>query len=122
MGRSTGRGEDAHRRLPEALDWNDGDGGDGATERFSSDRRSSETRRRPGGFPCSMWGSERTTATWATCSSLSVDGGAPWRAVDGDPASVNSGEPREIGERERGAGAREERRGRARVCGAVGLL
>ena len=34
----------------------------------------------------------------------------------------NSGEPREIGERERGGGAREERRGRARVCGAEGLL
>ena len=40
-----------------------------------------------------------------------MDGGAPWRAVDGDPASVNSGEPRGIGERERGGGAREENGG-----------
>ena len=89
-----------------------------------TDRRGSETRRRRGGFPCSMWRSERTTATWATCScSLSVDGGAPWRAVDGDPASLNSGETEgNKGREERGGGAREERRGRARVRRRRGAL
>ena len=38
-GKRKGRREDAHRRLPEALDWHDDAGDDGATERFSTDRR-----------------------------------------------------------------------------------
>ena len=112
MGRNLGRGEGAHRRLPEALAWIDGDGDGVATTIFRNARRrfrnGATAWRLPvlgvevgeddgdvGYLPVpSAWTEERHgELSTATCS-------AELRGNEGKQEK-----------KERGGGAREERRG-----------
>ena len=105
------------------MDWIDGDGDDGATTIFSTARRKFRNEAAAWRLPVLdvEVGEDDGDVGYLLVPSAWTE------ELHGELSTATllrwtPGNREEFGERGRGGGAREERRGRARVCGAVGVL